>query len=67
MRKITTKFPTHCPKCSSEDLFLDKPHGKDKATNEKLKHLGVWYCEKCGYTIGRKINQYENELEDNSF
>ena len=67
MRKITTKFPTHSPKCSSKDLFFDKPYGKNKAINENLTHLGEWYCKKCGYTIGRKLNQYENELEENSF
>ena len=67
MYKITTKSPTHCPKCSSKNLYFDKPYEKNKAINEKLKHLGGWYCEECGHTIGRKINQYENELDENSF
>ena len=65
MGKITTKSPTHCPKCMSEDLIFDKPSGTKESVNEKLKHLGIWYCEKCGYTVGRKINQYENELDEN--
>lgn len=62
----TTKTPTHCPKCSSEDIYLDKPFVKDEKANKKITHLGIWYCKRCGNLVGRKMNQYENDIDENS-
>ena len=62
----TTKNPTHCPQCLSEDIYLEKLYDKDEKINNKIMHLGVWYCNKCGNMIGRKMNQYENDIDENS-
>ena len=62
----TTKNPTHCPNCSCEDIYLEKESDKDEKINKEIVHLGVWYCNKCGNMIGRKMNQYENDIDENS-
>lgn len=62
----TTKNPTHCPECSSEDIYLKKQSDKDEKINAKNTRLGVWYCNKCGNIIGRRMNQYENDIDENS-
>ena len=27
---------------------------------------GIWFCNNCGSLLGRKISQYENEIDKNS-
>lgn len=64
----TSKNPEHCPKCKSKNICLiNKVYKKDssgKKTN--IPYLGMWICSDCGETIGRKMNEYENELEPDS-
>lgn len=63
----TSKNPDHCPKCMSNnivflcDLFKKDKNGKD--TNIPI--LGTWMCNECGNTIGRRMNELENEIYEN--
>ena len=65
---FTTKDPTHCPKCMSEDIFLWNPiYQKDaEGKDTDIVILGMWLCNACGEVIGRKMNQYENDVHENS-
>lgn len=64
----TTKDPTHCPKCKSENISLaNKIFKKDKnGEDTDIVILGVWFCNECGELIGRKTSQYENDLNPES-
>lgn len=64
----TTKNPSHCPKCMSKKIYLgDKVYIKDADGNDTdIVRLGAWFCNECGELIGRKMNQYENDLNPDS-
>lgn len=64
----TTQDPTHCPKCMSKNIILgDKVYKKDVFGEETdIVVLGTWFCSECGNLIGRKMNQYENDLDEGS-
>ena len=62
----TIKNPTHCPKCLSEKVCLEKISDKDEKIKKEISLLGVWYCTECGNMIGRKMNQYENDIDEKS-
>lgn len=65
---FTTKNPTHCPECLSKDIYLgNKEFIKDAFGNDTdIVRLGIWFCNKCGNLIGRKMNQYENDVDPDS-
>lgn len=65
---LTTKNPTHCPNCMSKDIYLgDKVFKKDKnGEDTDTVILGAWFCNQCGDLIGRRMNQYENDLNPDS-
>ena len=64
----TSKDPTHCPKCMSEEIYLGNKMYKKDVFGEDTDTiiLGTWFCDKCGEVLGRKMNQYENDLDPNS-
>lgn len=64
----TSEEPTHCPSCMSKDIYLaDKVYKKDAfGEDTDIVILGTWFCTKCGNLLGRKMNQYENDLDPNS-
>ena len=65
---FTTKNPTHCLKCQSKDIFLGDVTYKKDANGEETNTavLGVWFCNHCGEVLGRKMSQYENDLDPKS-
>lgn len=69
MRHIyTDKNPSHCPKCMSENIELTDKHFKKDMNGKKNNRpfLGIWMCNNCGNVIGRRMNEYENEIDENS-
>lgn len=64
----TIQNPKHCPKCMSKNVILgDKVYKKDaEGKNTDIVVLGTWFCNDCGNLIGRKMNQYENDLDKDS-
>ncbi|GAA0265134.1 hypothetical protein GCM10008922_25260 [Faecalicatena contorta] len=64
----TTQNPTHCPNCMSRNIVLgDKVYKKDVfGEDTDIVILGSWFCNDCGNLIGRKMNQYENDLDKES-
>ena len=64
----TTQNPTHCPNCMSRNIELgDKVYKKDVfGEDTDIVILGSWFCNDCGNLIGRKMNQYENDLDKES-
>ena len=64
----TTQNPTHCPKCGSKVLdFSPELCKKDENGEDTDKAIaGAWFCGKCGDLIGRKMNQYENDVNPDS-
>lgn len=64
----TTKNPTHCPKCLSKNITLaDKIFKKDsQGEDTDTVILGMWFCNECGNVLGRKMSQYENDIDANS-
>lgn len=65
---FTTQNPNHCPKCMSKEIYLgDKIFKKDEdGEDTNIVILGTWFCNECGDVIGRKISQYENDLNPDS-
>ena len=65
---FTTQNPTHCPKCKSKNIVLGARVYKKDAFGEDTDTiiLGTWLCNECGDVIGKKISQYENDLDENS-
>ena len=65
---FTTKKPTHCPKCLSKNIFLgDKIFKKDtNGEDTDIVILGAWFCNDCGNMLGRKMSEYENDLDPKS-
>lgn len=65
---FTTKNPSHCPKCSSKNVvLLNKTFKKDnQGEDTDIVILGMWFCNNCGDVLGRKISQYENDIDANS-
>lgn len=64
----TQKEPTHCPQCKSTDIYLgDKKYKKDVwGEDTDIVVLGAWFCNNCGNLLGRKMSQYENDLDSDS-
>ncbi len=65
MSMFTTQDPTHCPKCQSKNICLgQKIYKKDmcgEGTDTVI--LGMWFCNGCGNVLGRKMSQYENDVD----
>jgi hypothetical protein len=64
----TTQNPTHCPKCMSKDIILgNRVYKKDVyGEDTDIVILGTWFCNECGNVIGRKMSQYDNDLDEES-
>lgn len=64
----TCKNPSHCPKCLSNNIDLFEKHfKKDKnGKDTNIPIIGMWMCNECGDIIGRRINEFQNELDENS-
>ena len=62
----TSKNPEHCPKCKSKNICLTNKEYKKDASGKRIPYLGMWICEECGETIGRKMNEFQNELKPDS-
>lgn len=65
---FTTENPSHCPKCMSKNIYLGNKVFKKDANGEDtdIVVLGVWFCNECGNLIGRKMSQYDNDIDKNS-
>ena len=65
---FTTQNPTHCPKCKSKNIFLGAKVFKKDVFGEDtdMVILGTWFCNECGDVLGRKMSQYENDLNPES-
>lgn len=65
---FTTQNPRHCSKCQSKNIILgQKVHKKDVwGEDTDIVIMGMWFCNECGYLLGRKISRYENEIDQNS-
>lgn len=65
---FTTQKPTHCPNCSSKNIFLGGKIYKQDVFGEDTDTviMGTWFCNDCGTVIGRKMSQYENDLDPES-
>lgn len=63
----TSKNPDHCPRCMSKNIGLfNKCFKKDKnGKDTNIPILGTWMCNDCGSTIGRRINEFGNEIYEN--
>lgn len=58
----TSKKPSHCPECESQEVSLE-----NKMYNDGKVNLGIWLCNKCGYIIGRKMSVFDdNEIDERS-
>jgi predicted nucleic-acid-binding Zn-ribbon protein len=64
----TEKEPNHCPKCLSKNLFLEPIRLKKdrQGMDTDTVTLGVWYCNKCGELVGRKMSEFYNDIDANS-
>lgn len=62
----TSKNPEHCPKCKSKKICLMNKVYKEDASGKKIPYLGMWICSECGETVGRKMNEFQNELNPDS-
>lgn len=65
---FTFENPSHCPKCMSENVSLgDRVFKKDVwGQDTDTVILGTWFCNECGNLIGRRISQYENDINKDS-
>lgn len=65
MPMFTTQDPTHCPKCQSKNICLGQKIYKKDVYGEDtdIVILGMWFCNKCGNVLGRKMSQYENDVD----
>lgn len=60
--------PNHCPQCHSKSIVLGQKEYKKDVWEEDTDIVisGTWFCNECGNVIGRKLSQYENEIDPNS-
>lgn len=60
--------PSHCPKCQSKNIYLEPSVFKKDMSGKETDTvvLGMWFCNKCGNILGRKMNQYENDIDPDS-
>ncbi|MBD5530779.1 MAG: hypothetical protein HDQ98_01065 [Lachnospiraceae bacterium] len=65
---FTIQDPSHCPKCQSKNIYLEpRLYKKDNfGKDTDIVILGMWLCSECGNILGRKMNQYENDIDANS-
>ena len=65
---FTTQNPRHCPQCQSKNIILgQKVYKKDVwEENTDIVIGGMWFCNECGNMLGRKISQYQNEINPDS-
>lgn len=65
---VTFEKPTHCPSCKSKNIYLgQKVYKKDVwGKDTDIAIGGMWFCNECGNVLGRKLSQYENEIDRNS-
>lgn len=65
---FTTQNPNHCPNCQSKNISLGQKVYKKDVWGEDTDTviLGMWFCNECGNVLGRKMNQYENDIDRNS-
>jgi len=64
----TFEEPSHCPKCQSKNISLgQRVYKKDEwGEDTNIVISGMWLCNECGNVLGRKISQYQNEINRNS-
>lgn len=65
---FTFKEPSHCPQCQSKNISLGQKVLKKDVWEEDTGIVigGTWFCNECGNILGRKVSQYENEIDPNS-
>lgn len=65
---VTFEDPDHCPHCQSRKISLgQKEYKKDVwGGDTDIVIGGTWFCNECGNVLGRKISQYENEIDPRS-
>lgn len=65
---FTFEDPDHCPRCQSRNIALGQKVYKKDIWEEDTDIVigGMWSCNECGNVLGRKISQYENEIDENS-
>lgn len=65
---FTFEDPSHCTKCQSKNIYLGQKVYKKDARGENTDTVigGMWFCNECGSVLGRKVSQYENDIEPDS-
>lgn len=64
----TFEEPSHCPVCDSKNIVLaEKVYKKDEYGEDTAVAVsGNWFCNDCGYYLGRKISRYQNDIDEKS-
>lgn len=65
---ITFSRPLKCTDCGSRNVGLGAIEYKKDVFGEETEEVigGTWFCNDCGYVLGRKISKYENDINDES-
>ncbi len=65
---FTFEEPSHCPNCKSRNISLGQKVYKKDVWEEDTDIVigGIWFCNECGNVLGRKISQYQNDIDRNS-
>lgn len=68
MSILTFEEPSHCPQCQSRNISLGQKVYKKDVWGEDTDIVisGMWFCNECVNVLGRKLSQYENEIDRNS-
>ena len=55
---VTFEDSGHCPNCQSKNIYLgQKVYKKDVwGEDTDIVIMGMWFCNECGYLLGRKIS-----------
>lgn len=64
----TFEEPSHCPSCQSKNIYLGQKVYKKDVWGEDTDIVigGMWFCNECGNVLGRKLSQYQNDIDPRS-
>jgi len=66
---IIRRDPEKCSCCGSRNIYLMGPcysKGRDGEYTD-MAISGVWMCGDCANPLGRKLSQFENDIDEDSF
>lgn len=65
---VTFEDPCHCPNCQSKNIYLGQKVYKKDVWEEDTDIVigGMWFCGECGNVLGRKLSQYQNDIDSRS-